>query len=216
MAWCKNETLPPQTNAQPKYKRQTHSEKSVSVPFTPVHICKLNTPHKYIRPLDLTLNNPFLNGQSKANANSIAESPNRLLDLLKRRSSIGSPKEECIMFDVILRVEPATTHDERALFDASQKDFFLDLWNSLLWEARVFLVGDFHPMLTQFVSYILSKSGRKKGETYKHAGHGRFPAHDLLGKVFFASIENYIATSGVLETDVNQPVQVPAVSPMLI
>src|SRR5437868_5954194 len=59
------------------------------------------------------------------------------------------------------------------------------------------------------------KGGRGRG-TYEHARHRRIPADDIPWKVALACLEDDVSTASVFETDVDEPVEVALVAPVLV
>jgi hypothetical protein len=56
------------------------------------------------------------------------------------------------VLDVVLRVEPAATHNEGALLDAGEENLLLDFRNGLLRVVGMLLVRDLQPVLGTRVS----------------------------------------------------------------
>src|SRR5579871_1600667 len=72
----------------------------------------------------------FLN-QPKILPNRQPKSPNRLLNLLKRRRRICHTEEHSVMRHIPLSIEPAPTQDQRTMLNALQKQLFFNLFHLL-------------------------------------------------------------------------------------
>ena len=76
------------------------------------------------------------------------------MNLIRWRSSIRGPEEECIMFLGLVGVEEATFNHQRAVFDASHENLMLDLGNTLGRGARMFLTVNLEPVLWRLGQFI--------------------------------------------------------------
>ena len=89
----------------------------------------------------------ILQPQPETHPDSISEPLDSLLNLVKGRRSVSRPEEQGIMLDVVLGVEPTTTHDKRTLSNAGEKNLLFDFRDAFLGVMRVLFIGDLKPVL---------------------------------------------------------------------
>lgn len=122
--------------------------------------------------------------------------PNPLLDIPQRRSRIRRAEEHSITILLTLGTEPRALHQQRAVRNNRLENLLLDVRAALRGVGRVLAVVDAHPV--------------------EHAGSGRRPRRDGLGHVQLAGVEEDVAARGVFGADVQQPVEVAWVAPLLV
>lgn len=132
---------------------------------------------------------------AKTIPDSIAEALDRLLDLVKRCRRVCRTEEHLVHFHTLLGVEEGAFHEQSAVVDVLEEQLVLNLVHGLLRVGGVFLVVDLHPM--------------------EHPRHRRDPADDIFGQMALASAQDGVAAGGVFHADVDEPVEVAGVAPVV-
>src|SRR5690348_1859524 len=79
-------------------------------------------------------------------SHSLAQPPDPLIYLLRRRRRISRPEKQRIVSFLVIRVEPAAAHDQRPMVNNLEEDLLLNRLDALGRIIRMFPEIDLHPV----------------------------------------------------------------------
>lgn len=126
------------------------------------------------------------------------ESLNGSDDLVRRCGREGGAEKQLVARIAGLGSEPAALRYQDPPLDRGEEDVVLDLEHrsAPVFRRRVFAPIDLDPV--------------------EHARHGRVPTRHLPGQVLLAGVADVVSSFRVLQSDVDEPIQVARVSPRVL